>query len=75
MQTCTCLANCTDELPLASPRCARVPRRRLSSPGTTLLPAWGCLTVPVLPVLRIGNEAVFGLLTLASEHGTEVQEC
>jgi excinuclease UvrABC ATPase subunit len=33
LQTHTCLANCTDELPLASPRRARVPQRRLSNPG------------------------------------------
>ena len=33
VQTRACLAHCTDELPLASPRCARVPRRKRSSPG------------------------------------------
>ena len=33
VQTPAWLAHCTDELPLASPRCARVPQRRQSSSG------------------------------------------
>ena len=33
VRTFACLANCTNELPLASPWCARAPRRKLSRPG------------------------------------------
>ena len=37
MQTRSRLANCTDELPLASPRCARATRRKLSRPGAYII--------------------------------------